>query len=212
MVQDSQEKNEPQQTSEGSKIAIRNKLGHELDQLEISIAELKVQYEQFFSGILPREPEKEHQLLKRSIRNLHNAPFKNSAINYRLRTLETRYSSLNTYWQRVLRERESGTYIKDNFKADLRDRRTAEAARLMTSRGQAEQGMKQLFQSYKIELEKQTGRKQSIDFESFRRNIAQRAKTLKESSGAEDLSFRVVVKDGKVAVQAKTKNSANNKV
>ena len=104
---------------------------------------------------------------------------------------------------RVLKEKEDGTYIKDLFKAELKEKRTAEEAKLLTSKGQAEKGLKDLFSSYKLALEKQTGKKMGVDFESFQRSLVQRAKNLKESQGVENLSFQVVVKDGKVKVQVK---------
>lgn len=183
--------------------AVKLNIRVELDRLEASLADLKVLYEQYFSGIIPREPEVDHKKLKLLIKKLRKAPFKNSALNYRLRVLEHRYSTFNTYWQRVLREREEGTYVRDVFKANLREKRALEDERLATPEGQTEQGVKELFQVYKRTLEKATGKAQELDFNLFRKSIMDRARAFREQHGSKKMSFRVTVKNGKVTVQAK---------
>lgn len=182
-----------------------------LDKLEGAIADLKVQYEQYFAGILPLAPEKPHADVKRQVRLLRKAPFKNSAMNYRLRTLETRLSTLSTYWQRVLREREAGTYHKDVFKAQIREQKRVEEERAQTKEGKAERSLQSLFQSYKTALEQQTGKSQNLNFDSFEKNLIKRAKDFKEKHPDKKVSFKVVVKDGKVTVQAKAKDPTTPK-
>ena len=99
----------------------------ELAKLDAMIDELKVVFEQYFLGLTPYAPDKLHNQVKRQIRTLRRAPFKNSQMGYQLRTLEGRYNTLNTYWARVLREREAGTYHRDVFKANLRERLALES-------------------------------------------------------------------------------------
>lgn len=181
----------------------------ELDRLEVQLADLKVLYEQYFSGILALPPDPQHREVKRKIRFLMKAPFKNSAMNYRLRTLENRYHTFNTYWQRTLKQKEDGTYSKDVFKAAMRERVAIEEARMQTATGKAQKSMESLFGAYRSALEQQTGKKQKIDYESFEKSLLQRAKDFKEKSGASKLSFKVVVKNGKVTVQIKGKKSGN---
>lgn len=180
----------------------------ELDKLEAMIADLKVQYEQYFAGVVNLAPERAHQDLKRMLRTLLKAPFKSSAINYRLRALHSRYSTLDTYWQRVLRQKEDGTYSKDIFKANLRERQALDEARSQTSVGQAQKGLRNLFDTYRSALEKQTGKKQDLDFTAFQSALIQRAKDLKAQHGPKKLSFKVVVRDGKVTIQAKEKDNS----
>jgi hypothetical protein len=177
----------------------------ELDRLEAMLAELKVLYEQYFLGQTPLAPDKLHNDVKRHIRMMLRAPFKSSAMSYRLKTLEGRYNTFNTYWQRVLKQREEGTYFRDVFRANLREKNALEDARSETAVGKAEKNMQNLFNSYKEALEKQTGAKQNIDYKAFQRSLVQRAKDFKEKSGARKLTFKVVVKDGKVVLQASAK-------
>lgn len=196
---------------ESSKKGSRVDLRAELDRFETSLQELKVTYEQYFAGILTLAPDKQHQDIKRLIRQLRKAPFKNSAMNYRLRTLEMRYNTYNTYWQRVLREREEGTYFKDVFKANLRELAAIEEQRAGTAEGAAEKGMRSLFDAYKGALEKNTGSKAHVEFDSFKASLIKRAKDFNNLHPGKKLSFKVVVKNGRVSLQATVRKPGEEK-
>ncbi len=186
-------------------VAHASDLRADLDRLDSMISELKVLFEQYFLGIITLPPDKPHNEVKAYIRKLRKSPFKTAATSFRLRSVETRYNTLYTYWQRVLREREEGTYARDVFKANLRERNALADEKSTTSQGAAERNMGSLFDSYREALEKATGKKQAVDFEAFQKSLIKRAKELKERHGVTRLSFKVVVKDGKVSVQAKAK-------
>jgi hypothetical protein len=178
----------------------------ELDRLDRMLEELKVHFEQYFSGIIPLSPDKLHNEVKKLRRHLLKAPFKNSEMNYRFRMLENRYATYRSYWERVLREREAGTYQRDVFKANMRERMALEDQHAQTAEGKAEHHLTQLFNSYKGALEKSAGKKVDIDFGAFRKMIVKRAKDFKEKHGDAKLTFKVVVKEGKVSVQAKRRS------
>ncbi len=177
-----------------------------IEQLDAQVSQAKVLYEQYFLGVQPFAPDKEHNAIRMLIRKLRKSPFKSSAAAFKLRAVEVRYNTLHTYWQRVLREREAGTYAPDVFKANLRDRQALDDARAQTSAGKAEQHMHTLFDSYRGALERQTGKKQTLDFDAFQRSLIQRAKDLQAKHGMKKLAFKVVVKGGKVTVQAIAKD------
>lgn len=177
----------------------------ELLKFEQMLEDLKVQYEQHFIGVLPMQPEKLHHDVKRQLRKLFRLPFKSSAMGFQLKVLENRYSTYNSYWQRVLREKEEGTYSRDVFKAGIRVRNEQLEAAELSSGGAANKQMMDLYTSYKEALERQTNRAQHVDFSEFKKSLVQRAKILKEQHGAEKLSFKVVVKNGKVTISAQTK-------
>lgn len=177
----------------------------ELDRLEADINELKIQFEQYFAGLSKFPPDKLQANVKREIRRLLGAPFKNSELSFRLRSLEGRYRTYHTYWERVLKQREAGAYSKDLFKADMRERHAKEDQHAQTAEGKVEKGMHDLFSSYKTALEKETGMKQNIDFKAFQRSLVSRARELKAKHAGKKISFKVVVQDGKVSLQARVK-------
>lgn len=176
----------------------------ELRKLEEMIGQLKMEYEQYFLGQLPLAPERLHNIVKRRIRELRKAPFRSQAINFKLKTLEGRYNTFNNYWQRVLKQREEGTYSRDVFKANLRERNALEDAWSQTAAGKAEKGLQNLFNSYKAALEKQLGQQQRLDFSAFQKSLIERAKQFKAKG--QKVSFRVVVENGKVNIKAKVKS------
>lgn len=177
----------------------------ELEKVHADLEQLKTLYEQYFMGIHQFPPDKHHQQLQRSLRRLQNAPFRNSQTNYQLRMLEQRYQTYSTYWKRVMREREEGTYFRDVFKAELREKLVQERVEAETDRGKAKAGVKALFDTYTEAMEKQTGRKVQLDYDKFQKNLLQQAKAFKEKNGNKKLSFKVVLQDGKVKVRATAK-------
>lgn len=183
------------------KLGERADLRAELDNLEARISELKVQYEQYFAGLMPFAPEKQHTEVKNQLRRLMRAPFRSSAMQFRLRGLESRFQTFNTYWQRVLKQKEEGTYSKDVFKAELHERIAVEEAQSRTAAGAARKNMEGLFHSYCQALEKTSGKTQQLDYEKFKTSLMQRAKDFKERKGAKKVSFKVSIKDGRVSVQ-----------
>lgn len=185
------------------KASERRDLNADLGRLEGALSDLKQQYEQYFAGILTLAPDRLHGEVKRALRHLKRAPFRNSALNYRLRALEQRYHTFNSYWQRVLKQREEGTYCKDVFKANMRERFALEDARAETALGRAERNMAALFEAYRAALEKQTGKLPNLKFEVFQKSLIRRAKDFREKHPDKKLAFKIVVKDSKVTVQAK---------
>ena len=126
-------------------------------------------------------------------------------MSFKLKTLEARYHALNSYWQRVLRAREDGTYTKDVFKANMRERFRQEDRLSQTVEGGAERAMKHLFTSYQHAMEKQTGKAQNLDYAAFQRAIIQRTREFKERNQGQRVSFKVVLQGGKVTIKASVK-------
>ncbi len=176
----------------------------ELKRLEEMITQLKVEYEQFFIGLTAMTPDGLYREVKLQMRKIRKSPFKKPWARYKLRTLESRFHTFNDYWQRTLKQKEEGKYTKDVFKANLRDKHKLEDAEARTKKGATSKQMSSLFDTYKRALESQTGKKQDIDFQAFQKSLAKQAKAYREKLGVKKLSFKVVVKDGKVSIKAKT--------
>jgi len=183
----------------------RRQLDTELDQLESRIAELRVLYEQHFVDILPQAPEKIHKEVVRTIRKLLRAPFKTAQTRFRLRMLVQRFQTYATYWERVLKQKEEGTYTRDLFKAEMREKLLEEVEREQSNSGRAEKGFKQLFDSYETALRKTGSNTANLTFDAFKQSLLKQAKLLKEKTGVKKLQYKVVVKDGKVTVKASGK-------
>ena len=182
---------------------IENKtdLDRELDFLELKIKELKVSYEQHFSGYIPQPPTKQHEELKRYIRKMINTPFKSTAGNFRLNSLVRRFKTYATQWERINKERERGTYYKDVFKANLREKAIQRQKKAVSKSGKAEQAMKQLFNSYQSALMASGKRVDKLDFNKFKQSLAKRSSEIKKQSGSKKLKYQIVSVDGQIKVK-----------
>jgi len=96
-----------------------------LSDAEVQLSRIKHLYEQWFQGIERLEPQIARKQFDRMLHELRKVKPRNTALRFRYNTLIQRYTTLQTYWRRVARQIEEGTYRRDL----LRARRRREAAR-----------------------------------------------------------------------------------
>ena len=97
-----------------------------LDALDALVDRLKVLYEQYFMGIQKQPPTHLHTTLERELRDLQQQQIRNTALRYRLATIQQKHGAYNTYWKRTLREIEGGRYIRNLAKVRAKAARTGE--------------------------------------------------------------------------------------
>jgi hypothetical protein len=106
---------------------------------EVQLSRLKHLYEQWFQGIERIEPQIPRKQLERTIHLLRKRQPRNTALRFRFQTLIQRYTTLQTYWRRVGRQIEEGTYRRDLLRARRRrEALRAERARQRRSSGPVE--------------------------------------------------------------------------
>jgi hypothetical protein len=96
-----------------------------LSDAEVQLSRIKHLYEQWFQGIERIEPQIPRKQFDRALHELRKTKPRNTALRFRFQTLIQRYTTLQTYWRRIGRQIEEGTYRRDL----LRARRRREAAR-----------------------------------------------------------------------------------
>ena len=96
-----------------------------LSDAEVQLSRIKHLYEQWFQGIERIEPQIPRKQFVRTLNLLRKEKPRNTALRFRFQTLIQRYTTLQTYWRRIGRQIEEGTYRRDL----LRARRRREAAR-----------------------------------------------------------------------------------
>jgi len=97
-----------------------------LSDSEVQLSRIKHLYEQWFQGIERIEPQIARKQFDRALHELRKEVPRNTALRFRFQTLIQRYTTLQTYWRRVGRQIEEGTYRRDL----LRARRRRDEARL----------------------------------------------------------------------------------
>jgi hypothetical protein len=96
-----------------------------LSDAEVQLSRIKHLYEQWFQGIERIEPQIPRKQFDRAMHELRKQIPRNTGLRFRFQTLVQRYTTLQTYWKRIGRQIEEGTYRRDL----LRARRRREAAR-----------------------------------------------------------------------------------
>jgi len=188
------------------KIEKKKALDIELDLFEKKIQDLKVLYEQYFVDVIPYPPDKEHKELTRLKRRLYDAPFKKASSKFRLRMLLQSLQTYETYWNRVLTQREKGTYKKDIFRAQARQEARIRSKKRNTAAGKRQAGMEQLFNSYKSALKKVGANSSDIKFDDFKKSIVKQTREFKQRSGSKKVNYKILIKNGKVSVKAGPKD------
>jgi hypothetical protein len=91
-----------------------------LGDAEILLDRLRGLYEQWFQGIERLEPTIPKKDMERKIRAMRRAVPRNTALRFRFNRLVQKYTTYMTYWQRVARQIEEGTYRRDVLRARRR--------------------------------------------------------------------------------------------
>jgi len=97
-----------------------------LSDAETRLRRLKTLYDQWFSGIERMEPavaRKEHEDL---LVKLRRETVNNTALRFRLQQIVQRHTTFTTYWRRIARQIEDGTFKRDLVRARKRGKRGAE--------------------------------------------------------------------------------------
>jgi hypothetical protein len=92
-------------------------LGELLTELGNKIERLKTLYEQYFMGIEKIEPQVARKEVTRVMLNLQQQYIRNTALRFKFNTMLQKWNIYITYWNRVLREIENGTYVRHLAKA-----------------------------------------------------------------------------------------------
>jgi hypothetical protein len=98
-----------------------------LDALDTTLDRVKVLYEQYFLGIQKQAPSYLHTEVERKLRDLAQMQVRNTALRYRLATLQQKFGSYNNYWRRTLRQIENGTYLRSLSKVGRQAARSGAA-------------------------------------------------------------------------------------
>lgn len=98
-----------------------------LDELDTRVSRLRALYEQYFLGIEKMEPLVQRKDVDRRFEQLKRAQLRKTSHRFRLQMITQRYTTYLTYWQRITRQIEEGTYRRDVVRAQRFGRvRTAE--------------------------------------------------------------------------------------
>jgi len=173
----------------------------DLKVLEHKLNTLKLDYERYFLGTRPREPVLLRQEIQKTVTIWCNQPIPNAATRFKFNSINARYQSMKRQWDNILRQMEAGTYKRDVFRANIRGKGRAEGRsqdKLITSAGAGAA----LFDSY-FEAAKACGQSlKGLSPQKLQAVVDKQTAALRQKMNCKDVSFRVVVQDGKVKLKA----------
>ena len=109
-------------------------VAQEVEDVEVLLHALRGQYEQYFMGIEKRPPVWAHEQFRKRLTALKTVPSRNSALSFRIQSLQASAVTFERLWSRTMQEIEDGTYRRDLFKARMRRKSSdVPAARAATS-------------------------------------------------------------------------------
>ena len=95
-------------------------VAQEVEDVEVLLHALRGQYEQYFMGIEKRPPVWAHEQFRKRLTALKTVPSRNSALSFRIQSLQASAVTFERLWSRTMQEIEDGTYRRDLFKARMR--------------------------------------------------------------------------------------------
>jgi len=188
-------------------VAEASDIDRELTQLESEIRKLEAQYNMYFAGRLARPPWETRKRVEGLVRRLDRTHIANYGQRFKFSTLQSRFSTSVDLWDRGLRAREEGRRgpfsqpaapVADKPKPKPEDR-VVHSTTFRDPTKEADK-LRELYENL-AEARREVGQ-EAISFQKFTDLIATQVSQLKEK-GNREVSFRVAVKDGKVAFTAR---------
>jgi hypothetical protein len=179
-------------------------LEEDLQLLGIKVKQLKLDYEQYFSGSRPREPAQLRSEIQKAIIMYSSTPIKNTALRFKFTSINSRFQAFKRQWDVTLRRIAEGTYERHVFKANLHERergKKSEPPLAASGKSRSAEGP-DLFEAYR-EATRSCGQNVSnLTPEKLQSVIRRQEAQLKERLGCKKVKFRVEVQDGKVKLKA----------
>ena len=190
-------------------------LTDELRILETKLKTLRRDYEQYFLGSRPREPQTLRAELQKAMFRLGNGVIRNTGERFKYSTINSQFLTYKRHWDETLRKMEAGTYKRQVFKANMRDRarghvpgETSTTDPKNAPDDTSQSDISDIYASY-MEAAKQCGQNVSgLTPEKLHGAIQKQASAIKKKLGVDDVSFRVEVVEGKVKLKARAARSS----
>jgi hypothetical protein len=183
-------------------------LTESIDRLAADVQRLRVDFERFFSGVLPFPPEDLRSRVQAQLRGLRNFNGGSAVDRFRLSDLEARYNSYNELFIRRVRDLEEGrrrtahTLPAAPAPAPAPAPRYDPEAGIVIGRQPRPEAVEALYR----ELTAGGGGGAAgprFDLASFGSYLERQAAAIRERTGCDEVQFRLAAEDGKWKLKAR---------
>jgi hypothetical protein len=195
-------------------------IDEELQQLEEYLNRLRLEYEQFFRGVMKREPYVLRGKVQKTITRFMEDPPKSTAHKFKFNALNAKYQTFRTLWGRTMRELEAGTHRSQRFQQSLSEPAKDEQMRLASkqereakTQGQAPakpaadpsaapaSPLDRLYEAL-LNARRQTGESTDLTREKIAEIVRKQTEAIRAKVGPDaKVKFRVVVEDNKAKLK-----------
>jgi hypothetical protein len=174
----------------------------ELERLQTGLRQLKVQYDMFFAGSLPRPPIELRADLDRLIKRLSSHAIRKYSQRFHLASLVSRFNAMSELWTKTMRTVEEGDRPAPSVADRVRKERLLSTCRVQNP-VQEEASLKLLHARF-VEAQRKAGEgEDGVSFRAFVKGIVSQTRRLKDKTGCEEIELRIVVQDRKVQLKAR---------
>lgn len=160
---------------------------------------LEREYEQWFSGALPKPPTETQRVCDEIVKRYNISPPRNLSEQSLFSMLQARYNTYSEMWNRRTRLKEEGR-IPGGRESTKRS-----APKSPPPSAGPSDPFRDVFDSFVAAKEKAGEATTKLNYESFKKTLEKQADQIRAAKGFKDVDFGVTVKDGKVSVVARPK-------
>jgi hypothetical protein len=182
---------------------VSTELEADIVRLESGIRQLKIQYDMFFAGSIPKQPFELRGEIERIIRRHSMTPIRKYAPRFHFNSLVSRFNSMSELWAKTIRALEEGDRPAPAV-ADRAGNGEHLVARCTVTNPSDERDNLRLLHTRLLEARKKAGETNGkVSFDTFVRSVGAQAGKLREETGCDKVELRVIVVDRKVVVKAR---------
>ena len=182
---------------------VSTELEADIVRLESGIRQLKIQYDMFFAGSIPKQPFELRGEVERLIRRHTLTPIRKYAPRFHFNSLVSRFNSLSELWAKTIRTLEEGDRPAPAV-ADRAGNAEHLVARCTITNGGEERDHLQLLHGRLLEARKKAGEASGkVSFDTFVRSVGAQAGKLREKTGCDKMELRMIVVDRKIIVKVR---------
>jgi hypothetical protein len=179
-------------------------IDEKLEELDVNLKRLRIEYEQYFKGATKREPLQLLGRVQKTVTKFASDPPRRVQQKFRFNSLVARFQTYRQLWGRTLRELESGKHKSQQFRAQ----HSAVSEQPRIEQKGKKSAVDQLTDALISARRKNGQETKSVSKERIAAMVQQQRKAIADKYGNDvKIAFRVVVEDGKAKVKANVKRS-----